>query len=119
MKKIAFMFAAAAMMVACGEKAQEIVLNAEDSAAVVAAVEAQIAEEIGEAPVMAELAEDATEEVKAAAQTEFDAAVAAFEQKKGEIEATKEARVAEALVKCLEEKKAAAQNPEKKEGEQK
>ena len=118
MKKIAFMFAAAAMFVACGNKAEEIVLTAEDSAAVVAAVEAQIAEEIGEAPVApapAEGEETVAEEVMA----EFNAAVEAFEAKKAEIEATKEAKVAEALVKCLEEKKAAAEKPAEGEAEQK
>ena len=41
MKKIAFMFAAAAMFVACGNKANEIVLDAADSAK---AMEATVAE---------------------------------------------------------------------------
>gem|GEM_PF-5560318 len=113
------MFAAAAMFVAC-DQAKEIVLTAEDSAAVAQQVDAAIAEELGAAPVMAELAEDATEEVKAAAQAEFDSLTAAFEAKKAELEGTKEARVKEALVKCLEEKKAAAQNAgQAAEGEQK
>ena len=114
MKKIAFMFAAAAMFVAC-DQAKEIVLTAEDSTAVVAQVEEAIAAEIGEAPVLAELAEDATEEVKAAAQAEFDSLTAVYEAKKAEIEATKEAKIAEALVKALEDKKAAAQGGEQAE----
>ena len=41
MKKIAFMFAAAAMFVACGNKANEVVLDAADSAK---AMEATVAE---------------------------------------------------------------------------
>ena len=48
MKKIAFMFAAAAMFVAC-DKAKEVTLTAEDSLAVKAQVMEALNAEIGEA----------------------------------------------------------------------
>ncbi len=101
MKKIAFVFAAAAMMVACGQKAAEVVLTAEDSTNVQAQVEQAIAAEIGEAPAAPDSA--ATEEVK----KQYEADLKAFEDKKAQIEATKEQKLAEAYAKALEEKKAA------------
>jgi hypothetical protein len=100
MKKIAFMFAAAAMFVACGEKAAPVVLNAEDSTKVQQEVEQAIAAELGEAPV---LGEDTTAEAKAS----FEEAVKAYDAKKAELEATKEQKLAEAYAKALEAKKAA------------
>ena len=80
MKKIAFMFAAAAMIVACG-KAKEVTLTTEDSLAVKAQVMEALNAEMGEAPVMAELAEDATEEMKAKAEAEFDSLTKDFKAK--------------------------------------
>ncbi len=119
MKKIAFMFAAAAMFVAC-DKAKEVTLTAEDSLAVKAQVMEALNAEIGEAPVMDELAEDATEEMKAAAQAEFDSLTKVFEAKTAEVMATKEAKEAEALAAALQAKKDAAQGAEKAaEGEKK
>ncbi len=119
MKKIAFMFAAAAMFVAC-DKAKEVTLTAEDSLAVKAQVMEALNAEIGEAPVMDELAEDATEEMKAAAQAKFDSLTKVYEAKTAEVMATKEAKEAEALAAALQAKKDAAQGAEKAaEGEKK
>lgn len=107
MKKIAMMFAAAAMMVACGEGAKEIALSAQDSLDVQAAVEAAIAEEIGEEPAAPVLAEGETE-IAPEVQATFDSLKAAFDAKKAEVEATREAKLVEAYANKLAELTAAA-----------
>lgn len=94
MKKLVFAFAAlvAVSFASCGNKAEapvaeepaEIVLTAEDSAAIIAAVDTMTAEALG---VVAEDGQEVTEEAIAAA---------------------KEAKVAEMLAAKLEEMKAAA-----------
>ena len=106
MKKIAMMFAAAAMFAACGETAKEIALTAQDSLDVQAAVEAAIAAEIGEEPV-APVAEEG-QEIAAEVLAQFDSLKAAFDAKKAEVEATREAKLVEAYAQKLADLTAAA-----------
>ncbi|MBQ9356051.1 MAG: hypothetical protein IJT98_02000 [Prevotella sp.] len=107
MKKIAMMFAAAAMFAACGETAKEIALTAQDSLDVQAAVEAAIAQEIGEEPAAPVLAEGETE-IAPEVQAAYDSLKAAFDAKKAEVEATREAKLVEAYANKLAELTAAA-----------
>ena len=99
MKKIAFMFAAAAMVVACGNEAA---LTAEDSAAVIKLVEDSIAKEVDAVEKVAALTEESTAEDSAA----YEGKVAQYKKDTAAIFATKEARVAAALTAALEAKKA-------------
>ena len=107
MKKIAFMFVAAAMFVACGEN-KPVALTAQDSAAVKDAISAEIqkeldAVEIPEAPV-AEEGQEIAEEVQQA----YDAAVEAYNAKVDSIKGTAEAKLAQALADKLAELQAPA-----------
>ena len=123
MKKIVMMFAVAAMMVACGPAKKtatpEQLAQIKDSLYNAQLAEAQKA--IGEAPVLAELPEDATEEMKAAAQAEFDSLTKVFTEKLNAVtvDSTTEAfkaALAEEVKKFEEALNAPAE--EKKEGEQ-
>lgn len=121
MKKIAFMFAVAAMAVACGN---EVALTAEDSAAVETALNDSIAAEIAavQAPVAPEaLAEDADDEAKAAfeeATKAYEAAVAKYTEDTAAIAATKEARLAANLAAALDAKKNAGENADSTKNEE-
>jgi len=105
MKKIAFMFAVAAMAVACGN---EVALTAEDSAAVENALNDSIAAEIAavKAPEFVVNEGEDSAAVKAA----FDAAVEQYSKDTAAIAATKEARLAANLAAALDAKKNAGEN---------
>ena len=103
MKKIAFMFAAAAMFVACTEAPKTATQEQKDSIMAVVIEECKAAIE---APVAPEaLAEDADDAAKAAFEEAtlvydslknvYDAAVAAVDTTNAEVKAAVEARIAE------------------------
>ena len=121
MKKIAFMFAAAALMVACGQKTPEIVLNGADSAQVLKqTVEAwQAGAEVSVNPEELVFPEEATAEDSAAVVAQaMEAALAAWNEA-NPADSTNAAfnEILKAnLAAALEAKKAAAAQP--KEGEQ-
>ncbi len=104
MKKIAFMFAVAAMAVACGN---EVALTAEDSAAVQKAVEDSLTAEVAKiaAPVM-----DTEAENQDSAKTAYDEAVAKYSQDTAAIYAGREAALTAGYEKALAEKKNAGEN---------
>lgn len=113
MKKFAIFMMMATIITACGSKnqpdtddeEQEVALTAEDSAAVIMALDDSIAAEIAcvMMPIAPEaLAEDADDAAKAA----FEAACAQYWHDTAAIYATREARLAAALSAALEAKKA-------------
>ena len=124
MKKIAFMFAAAAMFVACN-KAQEVTLTKADSSDVMNQVATEWEQKAGEASAMVD---ETTLDYSAAVTPEDTAAVkeaahkAAYDAIASVIRDTTNAEFnaayKAALAKCLEAKKAPKQG-EQKEGEQK
>ena len=109
MKKIAFMFAVAAMAVACGN---EVALTADDSAAVIKALDDSIAAEKAaiKAPVApAALADDADDAAKAAfeqATKDFQAAQEKYNKDTAAVSATRETRLANNLAAALAAKQA-------------
>lgn len=118
MKKIAFMFAVAAMAVACGN---EVALTAEDSAKVQQAVEDSLKAEVaklGDAPVL-----DTKAENQDSAKKEFDKAADKYKADTAKIFAGREAALQAGYEKALNEKKNAGdqkkEEGENKEGEEK
>ena len=113
MKKIAFMFAVAAMAVACGNEAA---LTAEDSAAVKQALDDSIKAELAQftAPVLDEAAEN-QDSAKAA----FEEAAKKYTDDTTAVMATYEARLAANLAAALDAKKNAGENADSIKNEEK
>ena len=114
MKKIAFMFAVAAMAVACGN---EVALTAEDSAKVQQAVEDSLKAEVaklGDAPVL-----DTKAENQDSAKKEFDKAAEKYKADTAKIFAGREAALQAGYEKALNEKKNAGDEQKNAGDEQK
>ena len=115
MKKFALFMMMASVIIACGSKNQadtedeeeEVALTAEDSAAVIWALDDSIAAEIAAVPVPEY---DEWEENEDSCKAAFDAAVEQYSKDTAAIAATKEARLAANLAAALDAKKNAGEN---------